>query len=153
MDSFDDEDTINSDFLQSVDVIFQLWIKEPEEFEQKLSDIIFRLQKRLKHLDQQNVSKEIMSYIIYLYDEMSEYHVNIIGYIEDNIEISEIDDNIGNTAEELSLWLDNSLYSRRSKKMIENHNYNNIIQDCLMYSINEKQKTAEVVGCIFEKQQ
>lgn len=82
MDSFDDEDTINYDFLQSVDVIFQLWIKEPEEFEQKLSDIIFRLQKRLKHLDQQNVSKEIMSYIIYLYDEMSEYHVNIIGYIE-----------------------------------------------------------------------
>ena len=68
-----------------------------------------------------------------------------------NIEISEIDDNIGNTAEELSLWLDNSLYSRRSKKMIENHNYNNIIQDCLRYSINEIQKTAEVVGCIFEK--
>ena len=61
MDSFDDEDTINYDFLQSVDVIFQLWIKEPEEFEQKLSDIIFRLQKRLKHLDQQNISKEIMS--------------------------------------------------------------------------------------------
>ncbi|KAK8857664.1 hypothetical protein M9Y10_016071 [Tritrichomonas musculus] len=151
MDLIEDSDAINYDFLQSVDVIFQLWIKKPEEFEQKLSDIINRLQMGLKHLDQQNVSSEIISYIFYLCDEMSDYHVNIIDYRDANEEISEIDDNIGNTAEELSFWLDNYLYSRRSKIMIENHNYNNIKQDCLIYSINEIQKTAEVVGCIFEK--
>lgn len=142
MDHIEDGDTINYDFLQNIDVIFQLWIKDPEEFESKLSDIINSLQKRLKHLDYQNVSKEIISYIIYLYNEMAEYHVNIISYRDANKEISEIDDNIGNAAEEFSLWLDNSLYSRRSKIIIEKHNYNNIIQDCLIYSINEIQKNS-----------
>ena len=49
MDHIEDGDTINYDFLQNIDVIFQLWIKDPEEFESKLSDIINSLQKRLKH--------------------------------------------------------------------------------------------------------
>ncbi|KAK8881248.1 hypothetical protein M9Y10_003982 [Tritrichomonas musculus] len=149
MYSIECEDTINYDFLQNVDALFQLWFKASKEYEPKCSDIINRLKMRLKHLNQQNISKKIISYIIDLYNDFADYYdYNII---RDNEKISEMNNNIISTVDELSLWLDISLYFPRSKKMIDNHFNNKIIQDCLVYSINKIEKTAEVIGCILEK--